>query len=94
MKQKKGKTCQWTEVHQQSPVSSPPGAQGAYRFVLSPTGGTHLTVVIVSIFFLPSPCDRHDADELHVDAIFPMTTADICWSPPPRPDPLHSYWQG
>jgi stress-induced morphogen len=82
-----------TEAHQHSPSASPPRAQEAYRFALSLTGGTHLTVVIVSIFFLSSSCDQHDTDELHIDAVFPMTTTDICWSPPPRPDPLQSHWQ-
>jgi hypothetical protein len=70
-----------------SPVASPPGAQGEYRFALSPMGGTHLIAVIISIFFLPSPYDRHDIDELHVDAVFLMTTMDICCSPPTRPHP-------
>jgi hypothetical protein len=42
------------EAHQTGPSTSPPGARGAYRFAESPTGGTHLTAVIVSIFLSSS----------------------------------------
>jgi hypothetical protein len=55
MKQKKGKTGQWTKVHQQSLVASPPGAWPGYRFVIRLTGGTHAVEEI--IFFL-STCVR------------------------------------
>jgi hypothetical protein len=36
------------------PITSPPGAQGAYRFADSPMGGTHLTAVIVSVILSSS----------------------------------------